>query len=127
MLELKCQENARAIAQQIKSSGSSSASHTYSTTESMVGKWLDDSDVYEITMTIDIAFPYNEWATTEVDMTGVAKIIDCEAASFSGSGTVPINCAISGANKLQVMNMRNVSYGDTYKFYLTIRYIKSTT
>lgn len=125
MLETKCQENARAIAQQIKATGSGSASHTYSTTEARVGKWIDDSDVYEITLTIDIAFPYNSWATTEVDMSGIAKIIDCEATSFSGSGTIPINCAISGANKLQVMNMRDVSYGDTCKFYLTIRYIKS--
>lgn len=80
MLELKCQENARAIAQQINGSGASSASDVtydntlsgltaddvqeaidelasrgvkYSTTEKVVGKWTDGSDVYQRTFILE--------------------------------------------------------------------------
>ena len=80
MLETKCQENARAIAQQMKTSGASSASavsydntlsdltaddvqeaidelasrvDAYSTTESVVGKWTDNSDVYQRVFTLE--------------------------------------------------------------------------
>ena len=55
MLELKCQENARAIAQQIKTSGGS-ASQDYSTTEHVVGKWIDGTtEVYEKVITAESA------------------------------------------------------------------------
>lgn len=80
MLETKCQENSRAIAQQIKTSGSSTASAItydntssrltaddvqeaidelasrgvkYSTTEKVIGKWTDGSDVYQRTFILE--------------------------------------------------------------------------
>lgn len=80
MLETKCQENSRAIAQQIKASGSSTASAItydntssgltaddvqeaidelasrgvkYSTTEKVIGKWTDGSDVYQRTFILE--------------------------------------------------------------------------
>lgn len=54
MLELKCQENARAIAQQIKTSGGGASGINYSTDEQDTGlKWLDGNSIYQKTFVKD--------------------------------------------------------------------------
>lgn len=92
MLETKCQENARSIAQQIKTSGGGgSSTHTYSTTEAVVGKWTDDSDVYEVVisgLTLECNTADTSYATDidwDFDKIIDASIIDQYGQLIAGS------------------------------------------
>ena len=80
MLELKCQENARAIAQQIKTSGGGGASGiNYSTDEQDTGlKWIDEKPIYQKTVTtlsVEIA-QANTFVSTGISATGIDSLID---------------------------------------------------
>ena len=121
MLESKCQENARAIAQQIKGSGASSASdvsydntssgltaddvqeaidelasgvHTYSTTKKVVGKWTDNSDVYEQVFTLEegVNFASGSNDLPDAVQTGLADAtLVLEARAISDTASVAIS------------------------------------
>lgn len=119
-LEVKCQENARAIAQQIKSSGASTASDVtydntasgltadnvqeaidelasrgvaYSTTEKVIGKWIDDSDVYQTVFALDPALSLVGTGTDLPDAIQTAlAVVDrmISAYALSATACVPI-------------------------------------
>lgn len=122
MLETKCQENARAIAQQIKGSGASSASDVtydntssgltaddvqeaidelasrgvaYSTTEKVIGKWTDNSDVYQRTFILDegVNFANGSNELPDALQTALASatlILDARAISDTASVAISV-------------------------------------
>ena len=82
MLEVKGQLNALGVAQQIKASGGGSGIHTYSTTEQKVGKWIDDSDIYEITISLESPFSLFGTGTefpagVQTFLNGCAVVLGC--------------------------------------------------
>lgn len=110
MLETKCQENARAIAQQIKAGASSasavtydntssgltaddvqeaidelaSAGHTYSTTPKKIGKWTDGKDIYEVVMHLES--PYEPKATGTAFPSAVETVLESADTIISVHG-----------------------------------------
>ena len=136
MLELKCQENARAIAQQIKTSGGGSASQDYSTTEHVVGKWIDgESDVYEKT----IAFTPESTISSSTNIATItgATLIMCLSASAYNSGAnrgvfIPLNASTTGTDLsfnagVITLNITNDEWSTAWTFYITVRYLKSVS
>lgn len=122
MLETKCQENSRAIAQQIKASGSSTASaitydntssgltaddvqeaidelasrgDAYSTTEKVVGKWTDNSDVYQRTFILDEGVNFANGSNDLPDalqtaLASATLILDARAISDTASVAISV-------------------------------------
>ena len=89
MLETKCQENARAIAQQIKSSGTSGGGISYSTDEQDTGlKWTDDKTVYQKTIVVSEGL-VAEATKVLADITG-CSIIDVSAIANLATGGISI-------------------------------------
>ena len=122
MLETKCQENSRAIAQQIKASGSSTASaitydnttsgltaddvqeaidelasrgDAYSTTEKIVGKWTDGSDVYQRTFILEEGVNFANGSNDLPDalqtaLASATLILDARAISDTASVAISV-------------------------------------
>lgn len=122
MLETKCQENSRAIAQQIKASGSSTASAitydntssgltaddvqeaidelasrgvAYSTTEKVVGKWTDGSDVYQRTFILEEGVNFANGSNDLPDalqtaLASATLILDARAISDTASVAISV-------------------------------------
>ena len=97
--------------------------HTYSTTEQVVGTWVDGKPIYECTFDLSaspVAMTYNSWANTGITITGCSKIIN-----VIGMGDVAANCPIIATygSELRVMTQRN-STGQKLA-YITVQYLKS--
>ena len=122
MLEPKCQENSRAIAQQIKSSGASTASAVsydntssgltaddvqeaidelasrgvkYSTTEKVIGKWTDGSDVYQRTFILEEGVNFANGSNDLPDalqtaLASASIILDARAMSDTASVAISV-------------------------------------
>lgn len=122
MLEPKCQENSRAIAQQIKSSGASTASAVsydntssgltaddvqeaidelasrgikYSTTEKVIGKWVDDSNVYQCTFILEEGVNFANGSNDLPDalqtaLASATLILDARAISDTASVAISV-------------------------------------
>lgn len=82
-------------------SGGGSSGHTYSTTEQIVGTWIDGKTIYERTYTglsISISADNRAWVNTGIDATGVSVIIG--AFCIDGSGQYyPTQVVIFGATQ----------------------------
>lgn len=123
MLEVKGQLNALGVAQQIKASGGSSASAitydntasgltaddvqeaidelasrgvAYSTTEKKVGKWIDNSDIYEITISLESPFALSGVGTEfpeaiQTFLNGCDLVLGCVGISTTAHQMVYIN------------------------------------
>ena len=64
----------------------SGGSHSYSTSEQVVGKWTDNSNVYEKTYTgLTVAVTANQWKDTGITLTGATQIIGARIL-FSDTG-----------------------------------------
>lgn len=118
------------------SSGCSSSSHTYSTTEQKVGTWIDGSDLYERTINITtVSFT----ATQDMD---ISNYIDSTEVVHESIGM--FNYTYQGANYATPINGREteiVYWDGAYKLrlnfgsgsldsmdaYITIRYTKVAT
>jgi phage minor structural protein len=96
--------------------------HAYSTTEQVVGKWLDNSDVYECTYFFDsdLTLQENTWTDTGIAVPlDTNRCIKAEGIQPDGTSTC-IMASITGTN-ITVQSTKNG--GDTIK-YLTIQYTK---
>lgn len=123
MLEVKGQLNALGVAQQIKGSGASSASAvtydntssgltaddvqeaidelasrgvTYSTTERKIGKWIDNSDIYEIAISLETPFALSGVGTefpagVQTFLNGCAVVLGCIGIDITSHQSVYIN------------------------------------
>ncbi len=111
------------------SGGGGSNSHTYSTTEQIVGTWIDGATVYEKTFEVSgLASQVSNW-TNIAEMPNVNKIVD-----FSGCGFPATNnqqtalgdyirlCYINGYLKYY----SNAWTNTTLTIRATVRYTKTT-
>lgn len=127
MLEVKGQLNALGVAQQIKASGGGSASQDYSTTEHVVGKWIDgETDVYERTIVYEtpLALTANDWVDTGLTSAdNIDTIIEINAVGSNKGNVTPLECVPGADSKyLAIMLCANLSNRDIK--YLTLRYLK---
>lgn len=98
---------------------------TYSTTEKVVGKWIDNSDIYECTYDLgsDLTLQENTWTDTGiVTPTDANRCIKAEGIQSDGTYTC-IMASIAGTN-ITVQSTKNG--GDIIR-YLTIQYTKTST
>ena len=98
--------------------------HTYSTTEQVVGTWIDGKPIYECTFDFSaspVNMTYNAWASTGVTIANCSKIINA-----IGMSDVAANCPIIATygSELRVMTQRN-STGQKLA-YITVQYTKTT-
>lgn len=115
-----------------------SSGHNYSTTEQVVGKWIDGSDVYEITLDAGDV-PDTSAKTLDNTPANIAHLIS--VAGFAYSTAQPGNdrplpfCADS-TNPIRVdlthtttnkIRITTYTAWTGYKAYVTIRYTKSSS
>lgn len=99
--------------------------HTYSTTEQIVGKWIDGtSDVYEITinLTTPITIHYNAWTSTTIDSSDMDIIINCRGISESGVPSADV-IASTDNDYIECQTARNGSDISDVKYFI-ITYVK---
>ena len=97
----------------------------YSTTEQVVGKWIDNSDIYECTYDLgsDLTLQDSTWTDTGIVIpTNANRCIKAEGIQSDGTSTC-IMASISNTN-ITVQSTKNG--GDIIR-YLTIQYTKTST
>ena len=96
--------------------------HTYSTTEQVVGKWIDGSDIYETTFEIQngLYIPYGSWIDTQIQITDFLKSVSCFCIDTDG-----INWDLSAKYEYDTIRLINNCYQDITINVFCIRYIKS--
>lgn len=115
--------------------GGGSSSHNYSTTEQVIGTWIDGKPLYEKTFsytpssTISTTTPIAN-LSSEIEIKGIQGVcINSQNSrviplSYSGSN-LGTNFGVSASNVLQI-EIYNDSWGTNYTFYPTIQYTKTT-
>ena len=99
--------------------------HAYSATEQVVGKWIDNSSIYECTYDLgsDLTLQENTWTDTGIAIpTNANRCIKTEGIQSDGTSTC-IMASIAGTN-ITVQSTKNG--GDVVR-YLTIQYTKTPT
>lgn len=108
--------------------------NTYSTSEHVVGKWIDGSEIYERTYDIG-ALPNATTKSTEHNITNLDKIISIAAVGSSATLRFPIPYIYGTKTDINFVNIfvDNVNItvnctGDrsSYNGVVTVRYTKST-
>lgn len=106
--------------------------HTYSTTEQVVGTWIDGKPLYETTINTG-ALPNSAWSTISHGILDIEKIISmagyayrstngtCIPLPYVGTGEVCLNASPT-AVAIQTTSNRS----DFTESYVTIRYTKTT-
>lgn len=116
-------------------SGGGSSGHTYSTTEQIVGTWIDGKTIYE--RTINVGHSYGAVSSNiyplnyDISSIGIAQIISFEGFDVAGRALPYISYNLRYAQYLQVSPTQiAIRLGDGYSpntdSYVTIRYTKST-
>lgn len=97
-------------------------SHHYSTSEKVVGTWIDGSTVYERTWDFgsEITLQSNTWYSTSISASGFGKIIRTDGSDTNGTN-FPIGAAIDSV--IRLISFRNTTTGIKY---LTLQYTKSS-
>lgn len=103
----------------------------YSTTEHLIGKWIDGSDLYERTINAG-ALPNNSTKNVET-LTGIDEVVYIEGFITDNGGymrPLPFPADASNTIRVDINNyvLRIVTYGDWSGYpncYITIRYTKS--
>ena len=106
--------------------------HHYSQNEQVVGTWIDGKPVYEKTwnnLSISMVISGDDWQElSDIDLTGVDKIISIEVSRQGGGGLVLnrniAEAGVSVNSKLQLSYLSS-NYGGTIK-YITLQYTKIT-
>ena len=81
---------------------SGGGSQNYSTSEVVIGKWIDNSDVYKCVVTgLNISMPaLNTWSSVFCDSLNIKDIIDCQLFDASN----PINVILLNIEQMQVLD-----------------------
>lgn len=105
-------------------SGGGGSGHTYSTTEQIVGTWIDGRTVYEKTYVAqnEQTLNTNTWNVTEFSNSGLSVAISAWSLFSSGTG-FPVAVALDRGNYINVWNLRNSSISMKY---LILQYVKSS-
>ncbi len=115
------------IAEDIEEGGSGST-HDYSTDEQVIGKWIDGTDLYEITGTISSEISTQESVVidgTDLNISVVTEIIG--VVHEDGNSYLPtnVNFKYNAATKKVTVYTSQYTYGDGAT--VTIRYTKSAS
>lgn len=111
----------------LDNSGGGGGGVNYSTSEQVIGTWLDGRPIYQKTVAVTSDVPYNTWQSTGVivDPSADNVISIPQARPQTGSSNMQF-LAYFNNGELIVMNMRNTNYGTNYSYYITVQYTKST-
>lgn len=102
-------------------------SNDYSTTETVIGKWVNGKNIYRQVYTgNNLTLNSNQWVATAVDIPGGSFIIDVKIINNENGQVMPLCAYVPSSNKLNVLNVRsgNVSYSLGYS--LIVEYTKTT-
>ena len=108
-------------------SGGGGSSHTYSTTEQVVGTWVDGKPIYEITIELPsyVTISNTDWTSIGIlaSSLNVNKFIHCTAYTSTGTCWEAINVANINGN-IALTAWRN---GDTINVdAVVLQYTKTT-
>lgn len=112
----------------------SGSMHVYSTTEKIVGKWIDSKPVYEKTIEFPITSTLGSGFNTIESMPNIVPISIKGFLVNQNDGRVyPLNYSNAGATSSLfyyqgniTLNIQNDSWGTTYKLYVIVEYTKTT-
>jgi hypothetical protein len=106
--------------------GTGDGSHTYSTTEQVVGTLIDGSPVYEKTAVFDseLQINANSWATTTEPNSNIESLIAVTAISSTGT-IYSLYGAIDSGNYINLYNVR--TNAEIRVKTMIYRYTKSST
>ena len=97
----------------------------YSTTEQVVGKWIDNSDIYECTYDLgsDLTLQDSTWTDTGIAIPANAnRCIKAEGIQSDGTST----CVMASIANTNITVQSTKNGGDVVR-YLTIQYTKTST
>ena len=99
--------------------------HTYSTTEQVVGTWIDGSAIYETTYDLgqDESVSSTAWFSTGITIADIERVINAHSSNSSGT-FYPLMVSCSNSN-ISIEACRDNN--PIAVRYLTIQYTKSTT
>lgn len=99
--------------------------HTYSTTEQVVGTWIDGKPIYETTYDLgqDESVSCTAWFSTGITIANIERVINAQSIS-SGGTFYPVMVVCSNSN-ISIEACRDNAVIAVR--YLTIQYTKSTT
>lgn len=101
--------------------------HVYSTTEKVVGKWIDNSDVYEktIKITSSISLSANTWISTGISATNISMVLNSRLMN-----NAPANLLISITvqnNMWSINSPRSFTINTNERdWYLIVEYTKTS-
>ena len=106
--------------------GVSNNGHTYSTTEQVVGTWIDGSTVYEKTIVLssELTINANAWGVTSEPSSGISSLIDMVVLSSTGTVYLAYG-AIDTRDYIRIYNVRSNAEIRIKTFI--IRYTKTST
>lgn len=112
------------------SGGGGSATHNYSTTEQIVGTWIDGQTIYEKTFDLgeNVSISYNSWTTTTAELDELGGIISAEGATETlGTFTpyIATYTTVNGHIRIQLQTPRNSNQSPCR--FVTLRYTKAPT
>lgn len=104
-------------------------SHNYSTSEKVVGTWIDGSTVYERTWDFgasgEMEFGPDTWVNTTISRSNINRIIKVDAISNSGVNWEFIAANCDSGSYVQLYHSRPSNKNIKVR-YLTLRYTKSS-
>ena len=98
----------------------------YSTTEQVIGTWIDGSTVYEKTFDLgtDLIISQSSWTSTGILVSDIGKVLSIWAMTSAGTCWGDLSVALNINSYINLLCARN---GDTEAIrYFTIQYIKSS-
>lgn len=72
----------------------------YSTTERKIGTWIDNSDVYEKTLSLDeaVTLASNAWTSTGVKSGEVDQLLNAKAYNYNDKAVIPVFATSKGGS-----------------------------
>ena len=100
----------------------SGGGHTYSTSEQVVGTWIDGSTIYEITYELqtEVEVSYLNWTSSGITLTNIGRVIGVDllgTSNYQGGALANIQ-----NDTLMVQTTRN---SNAYAKYIVLRYTKT--
>lgn len=105
--------------------GGSENGHNYSTSEQVVGTWVDGKPVYETTYVFqsDVRINASSWEDTPIPNSGIKRIISCETSNLQGAFWQVLGAAIDTGDYVRFFNGRSNNFIDVG--VVVLRYMKT--
>lgn len=108
----------------LSGSAGSGGMHTYSTTEQVVGTWIDGSTIYETTWEFSTALwvESNTWTETDIDSSTIGKIINIQVMGETNELFDFFAASPTGAQHVRLLSARPTQ--GMYVKWLVMQYTK---